>query len=128
VSAKTGTSGSGYTSYDNWTVGWTPNILTCVWVGNPQGYQPQYALSNITSGLTGAAPIWQVYMEGATAGTPIVWYKTPSDVYQEGGSWFLPGTSPSTGTSICNPNCVTPTAAPTATPTAAPTAAPTPSG
>ena len=128
VSAKTGTSGSGYTSYDNWTVGWTPTILTCVWVGNPQGYQPQYALSNITSGLTGAAPIWQVYMEGATAGTPIVWYKTPSDVYQEGGSWFLPGTSPSTGTSICNPNCVTPTAAPTATPTAAPTAAPTPSG
>jgi membrane peptidoglycan carboxypeptidase len=37
VSAKTGTSGSGYDNYDNWTVGWTPTILTAVWVGDPQG-------------------------------------------------------------------------------------------
>lgn len=34
VSAKTGTS-----SYfnDNWTLGWTPDIVTSVWVGNPGG-------------------------------------------------------------------------------------------
>ncbi|MGA8016254.1 MAG: transglycosylase domain-containing protein, partial [Candidatus Dormiibacterota bacterium] len=109
VSAKTGTSGSGYDNYDNWTVGWTPNLLTIVWVGDPRGESAKNGLTpGVTSGLTGAAPIWQEYMEGATKGTPVVWYKTPSDVYEAGGSWYLPGTGPDSemgsGPPICQPN------------------------
>jgi penicillin-binding protein 1A len=139
ASAKTGTSGSGSTNVDNWTVGWTPNVLTAVWVGDPQGETPPYALSNVSSGVTGAAPIWQTYMEGVTANTPKVWYAQPSDVYQAGGAWYLPGTGPASsmgnGAPICNPGCVgPPTASNTAfsqpflpTPTPGPTPSPTPS-
>ena len=141
ASAKTGTSGSGYDNYDNWTVGWTPNVLTAVWVGDPQGESPTYGLTpGVTSGVTGAAPIWQAYMEGATANTPVVWYQTPSDVYEAGGSWYLPGTGPDSsmgvGGPICNPNCIgepaasnTPFSQPyqTPSPTVAPTPSPSPS-
>ena len=76
-------------------MGWTPNVLTAVWVGDPQGESAKYGLSpGVTSGVTGAAPIWQTYMEGATANTPVVWYQQPSDVYEAGGAWYLPGTGP----------------------------------
>lgn len=146
VSAKTGTSGSSYDNVDNWTVGWTPTILTAVWVGDPQGETANYGLSGVSSGVTGAAPIWQTFMEGATANTPVVWYQQPSDVYQAGGAWYLPGTGPDSsmgnGRPICNPGCIgepgasntpfsqpyvpTPIPAPTAAPTAVPTP-PTPS-
>ena len=70
-----------------------PTVLTAVWVGDPQGESAKYGLSRgVTSGVTGAAPIWQTYMEGATASTPVVWYQQPSDVYEAGGAWYLPGT------------------------------------
>jgi membrane peptidoglycan carboxypeptidase len=111
VSAKTGTSGAGYFNFDNWTVGWTPNVLTIVWVGDPGGEGPSTGLTpRVTSGLTGAAPIWHDYMVGVTEGTPVVWYSTPpSDVYEADGSWFLPGTGPDSdlgsGTPICQPDC-----------------------
>ena len=138
VSAKTGTSGSGYNNYDNWTVGWTPTILTAVWVGDPQGEESKYGLSPyVTSGLTGAAPIWQTYMEGVTNGTPVQWYAQPSDVYEAGGAWYLPGTGPDSsmgdGGPICNPDCVglptatdTPFSQPQPTPSPTPAATPTP--
>jgi penicillin-binding protein 1A len=131
VSAKTGTSGSGYNNFDNWTVGWTPTILTAVWVGDPQGESAKYGLTpHVTSGLTGAAPIWQTYMEGVTQGTSVEWYSTPSDVYMAGGTWYLPGTGPDSslgsGSTICSPNCQ-PVAPPTPAATPTPTATPTPS-
>ena len=138
VSAKTGTSGSSYDNVDNWTVGWEPNILTAVWVGDPQGEGANHGLSDVSSGVTGAAPIWQEFMEGVTANTPVVWYQTPSDVYEAGGAYYLPGTGPDSsmgnGGPICNPGCRgEPTASNTPfsqpyvpTPTPAPTAAPTP--
>ena len=141
ASAKTGTSGAGYNNFDNWTVGWTPTVLTAVWVGDPQGESAKYGLSRgVTSGVTGAAPIWQTFMEAATANTPVVWYQQPSDVYEAGGAWYLPGTGPDSpmgsGGPICNPNCIgqpttpdvsftqpllpTPTPGPTPTPTPTP--------
>jgi penicillin-binding protein 1A len=136
VSAKTGTSGSSYDNVDNWTVGWTPNILTAVWVGDPQGEGAAHGLSNVSSGVTGAAPIWQTFMEGVTANTPVVWYQQPSDVYEAAGAWYLPGTGPDSalgnGGPICNPNCFglpgasnTPFSQPYQTPS--PSAAPSPS-
>lgn len=42
---------------DNWTIGYTPDVVVGVWVGNPD-----YTAMEGTSGLTGAAPIWAEYM------------------------------------------------------------------
>ncbi len=50
VAAKTGTTND---FRDNWTLGFTPDIAVGVWVGNAD-----YTPMQNTSGLTGAAPIW----------------------------------------------------------------------
>jgi len=55
AAAKTGTT----TDFrDNWTIGYTPDIAVGVWVGNPD-YTP---MQNV-SGLSGAAPIWNEFMQ-----------------------------------------------------------------
>lgn len=51
TSVKTGTTDN---FKDNWTVGYTRNVAVGVWVGNSDGT----AMSGNTSGLTGAAPLW----------------------------------------------------------------------
>jgi penicillin-binding protein 1C len=56
VSVKTGTTDS---KRDNWTIGYTPSLLTVVWVGNNNN-APMDPL--LTSGITGAAPIWHDIM------------------------------------------------------------------
>ena len=45
---------------DNWTVGYTPDLVTGVWVGNAD-YTPMLN----TTGVTGAAPIWSEFMTQA---------------------------------------------------------------
>jgi len=65
VAAKTGTAGDprgggGVNVYDNWTLGYTPDLVTGVWVGNAD-YTPMVN----TSGTTGAAPIWSAFMQYA---------------------------------------------------------------
>ena len=57
VAAKTGTTND---FRDNWTMGYTPDLVTGVWVGNAD-YTPMIN----TSGLSGAAPIWAQFMEAA---------------------------------------------------------------
>ncbi len=57
VAAKTGTTND---IRDNWTMGYTPDLVTGVWVGNAD-YTPMLN----SSGLTGAAPIWSQFMEYA---------------------------------------------------------------
>jgi len=57
VAAKTGTSND---FRDNWTLGYTPDLVTGVWVGNAD-YTPMIN----TSGLSGAAPIWSQFMQFA---------------------------------------------------------------
>jgi membrane peptidoglycan carboxypeptidase len=54
AAAKTGTTNA-FT--DNWTVGYTPDIVTGVWVGNADNT----AMVG-TTGITGAAPIWHDFM------------------------------------------------------------------
>ena len=44
---------------DNWTVGYTSNVAVGVWVGNNDG-EPMRG----SSGLTGAAPIWNSVLTG----------------------------------------------------------------
>ena len=55
VAAKTGTTNE---KKDNWTLGWTPNLLVSVWVGN----NDNTAMGNLVSGVSGAAPIWKRIM------------------------------------------------------------------
>jgi len=62
AAVKTGTTTN---FHDNWTIGYTPDLLVGVWVGN-SGYE---AMHNVT-GLTGAAPIWHEVMRGLLQGHP----------------------------------------------------------
>jgi len=54
IAAKTGTTNN---FRDNWTVGFTPQLVTTVWVGNNDN-EP---MKDVT-GLSGAAPIWHDVM------------------------------------------------------------------
>lgn len=51
VSVKTGTTND---LRDNWTIGFTPNLLVSTWVGNNDNTPMSY----VASGVTGASPIW----------------------------------------------------------------------
>ena len=66
AAAKTGTTND---FRDNWTLGYTPSLVTGVWVGNAD-YTPMIN----TTGLSGAAPIWSQFMEAAV---PFVRGDTP---------------------------------------------------
>ena len=65
AAAKTGTTDTPIR--DNWTVGYTPEVAVGVWIGNADNSPMED-----TSGLTGAAPIWnevmQLAMERLTGG------------------------------------------------------------
>ncbi len=50
---------------DNWTVGYTPDLVAGVWVGNSDNTPMAHI-----SGVTGAGPIWHNFMEEALADTP----------------------------------------------------------
>lgn len=56
VSVKTGTTND---LRDNWTIGYTPDYLVAVWVGNNDN-KPMNPY--LVSGVTGAAPIWHDLM------------------------------------------------------------------
>jgi membrane peptidoglycan carboxypeptidase len=56
AAAKTGTTND---YRDNWTIGYTPGVVVGVWSGNADG-----SLMNDSSGLFGAAPIWNQVMQG----------------------------------------------------------------
>ncbi len=59
AAAKTGTT----TDYrDNWTEGFTRYLVAGVWAGNSDGHP----MRNV-SGVTGAAPIWNAFMEAVLA-------------------------------------------------------------
>lgn len=55
AAAKTGTTND---FRDNWTIGYTPGVVVGVWMGNSRG-EPMID----SSGLRGAAPVWQQVME-----------------------------------------------------------------
>ncbi len=62
---------------DNWTIGFTPQLLTVVWVGNADG-KP---MKNV-SGVDGAAPIWHDFMEDALAAKPKLEFKEPEGLHE----------------------------------------------
>jgi len=74
VSVKTGTTDD---KRDNWTIGYTPNFLTVVWVGNNDN-TPMHPY--LTSGVTGAAPIWNKITGIILQNQPDVWPKQPPGI------------------------------------------------
>ncbi len=91
---------------DNWTVGYTPDLVVGAWVGNADG-QPMRRVS----GVTGAGPIWADVMEMAHRGQPTRWFERPAgltrvevcalsgllpspDCPHTRWEWFVEGTQP----------------------------------
>lgn len=74
VSVKTGTTDD---KRDNWTIGFTPNFLVAAWVGNNDNRPMNPAL---TSGVTGAAPIWHKIMVKVLEKQIDLWPKKPEGV------------------------------------------------
>ncbi len=74
VSVKTGTTDD---KKDNWTIGYTPNFLTVVWVGNNDNTPMNPYL---TSGVTGAAPIWNKVMRALLKDQTDLWPIKPETV------------------------------------------------
>lgn len=74
VSVKTGTTDD---LRDNWTIGFTPQVLITTWVGNNNNNPMNPAL---VSGITGAAPIWHKLMARALKDSPDIWPKQPEGV------------------------------------------------
>lgn len=74
VSVKTGTTDN---KKDNWTIGYTPNFLVSVWVGNNDSTPMNPYLS---SGVTGAAPIWNKVMAYILKNQPDLWPIKPENV------------------------------------------------
>jgi len=73
VSVKTGTTND---LRDNWTIGYTPDYLVAVWVGNSNN-QP---MSGLVSGVTGAAPIWHDLMTYLISNKPVKALARPVDI------------------------------------------------
>lgn len=62
AAVKTGTTTN---FHDNWTIGYTPDLVVGVWVGNSD-----YKAMKEVTGLTGAAPIWHEVIRKALEGQP----------------------------------------------------------
>ncbi|MDO8451749.1 MAG: PBP1A family penicillin-binding protein [bacterium] len=103
VSAKTGTSNE---KRDNWTIGYTPTYVVVVWVGNNDNSPMDPYLS---SGVTGAAPIWHDTMEMLLKEKADETFPQPKNViavpcYFGKVEYFIRGTEPSLGRCVPFPS------------------------
>lgn len=75
VSAKTGTTND---FRDNWTIGYTPNYVVTIWVGNNDNSR----MNGLASGITGAAPIFHKIMSHVLNDKPAQQPQRPANVVQ----------------------------------------------
>ncbi len=73
VAAKTGTTNN---SRDAWTVGYTPDLVAGVWVGN----NDNQIMTGKADGSTLAAPIWNEFMQKVLANTPAKKFNEPEEI------------------------------------------------
>ncbi|HBF36032.1 MAG TPA: hypothetical protein DDW50_01785, partial [Firmicutes bacterium] len=91
AAGKTGTA-SDFTNA--WFVGYTPDLITAVWIGNDRQGQPMI-YKGINIGSSSAAALWGAYMRGVTAPRPVLDFPQPpgiiwADVNPENGQ-AVPG-------------------------------------
>lgn len=72
AAAKTGTTND---FHDGWTMGYTPQYVTGVWVGNSD-----YEAMKHASGARAAAPIWHNVMEYLHKGLPVESFSKPAGI------------------------------------------------
>lgn len=72
AAVKTGTTND---FRDNWTIGYTPDLVVGTWVGNSDG-SPMRGVS----GVAGAGPIWNGIMSAALQDTPAAAFPVPPGV------------------------------------------------
>lgn len=107
AAVKTGTSND---SRDIWTLGFTPQYVTGVWMGNTDD-RPMYTLY----GSTGAAPVWNQIMEEIHAGLPVSQFVRPpgiseAEVCNDSGTLPSPECAGRTHREIFAPNAPPPPA------------------
>jgi len=93
---KTGTADN---NNESWFVGYTPQLVTAVWVGTP--YDPiSRVMKNVRvggefypvmHGASIAAPIWKAIMNRALEGKPVANFQEPSDKFTKGVEVDVPG-------------------------------------
>jgi membrane peptidoglycan carboxypeptidase len=92
VAVKTGTTDQ---FADAWTIGFTPHLVTAVWVGNPDWRQK---MTQGSDSFYTAAPVWHNFMQAALPALKLKneWYARPSGLVARwvGGKYafYLPGT------------------------------------
>ena len=65
---------------DAWFVGFTPQLVTAVWVGYPEGRIPMTSVHGIrVMGGTFPAQIWQRFMSAAHSGLPVKDFELPRE-------------------------------------------------
>lgn len=112
VAVKTGTSND---KRDNWTIGYTPSYVVTVWVGNNDN-SPMHP--TLTSGVTGAAPIWNEIMVNILKEKPDESFAKPKNIieipcYFGKPEYFVKGTEPPSGRCApLPPPTITPTPSP----------------
>jgi len=116
---------------DNWTVGYTSQLVVGVWVGNADN-----SAMRGTTGLTGAAPIWHDFMEVALKPLPIDPLAPPPGVQRvaltESGKLWAEGCPERkiedfvVQSAMPKETCAPPTPTPSPIPSPVPTATPAP--
>jgi len=114
VAVKTGTTDN---KKDNWTIGYTPDYLVAVWVGNNDNTPMNPYLA---SGITGAAPIWNrvmTYLLENYSGKKN-WFAKPDDIVEKqcffnSVEYFIKGTEVNVG---CHQSLLGPSVTPSPSP------------
>ncbi|MEO7980841.1 MAG: transglycosylase domain-containing protein [Sporichthyaceae bacterium] len=96
AAGKTGTTNS---RISVWFVGYTPDLATAVWAGNPSPPAGGYPLSNVVIGGTYygdvcggclPGPIWQQMMSRTLANTPVSSFTSAADDVKSGSAIAVP--------------------------------------
>ncbi|MCL5795475.1 MAG: PBP1A family penicillin-binding protein [Patescibacteria group bacterium] len=73
MAVKTGTTNE---YRDAWTIGYTPSVVTGVWVGNNDNSK----MNSHADGSMVAAPIWRAYMDKVLDGQPVEKFERPEQI------------------------------------------------
>lgn len=95
-----GKTGTQQDNTNSWFVGYTPQLSTAVWVGDPDGYTPMTAENVPEFGADGVrrvqggtypAGIWRTYMEPALYGLAVEDWPAPPEPTRPAVRLYLPG-------------------------------------
>ena len=96
AAGKTGTQDN---NTNSWMVGYTPDLVTAVWVGHPDLYLPmnnipEFVAVGVPSVIGGTFPsrIWKATMDAAHADRPSSVFAAPVPNFRLGMRLYLPGT------------------------------------